>query len=137
MTIDYVFLKRIVNTMRDMPSYIVNVNILMDSVRNETCDKDDREYAEKFYGHMLLIRDTGAIEELTGHNLGVTHDNGTITGINDCSVRLTALGYDLCEMLNQKGIIERIKRIGISTAGELAKIVTGVVAQQLANKINL
>lgn len=127
MTIDYVYLKRILNKMRDMQSFMVDMDILADTMCSTTDD------TERFYGHMLLLCDCGAIEQLTGHNLGITYGPDGIAQRNNCTVRLTAHGYEIAELLNKNGALEKLKRLSISTVGEIAK----ALVQQVATKITI
>lgn len=94
MKTDYLFLNRILTGISEKQSHIVDVLELSEEVKQPHLAIGNNEYLDKFYGHLQLLKDAGAIVELCGRDLGVHYLNDGKFNCSDCQIRLTAAGYD-------------------------------------------
>lgn len=131
MSIDYVFLRRITVAMQESDGYIIDISILMETVRNQLTDNDDDAYVQKLFGHLLLLRDSGAIETLAGHNMGLRYDDSGKVLFNGGYIRMTASGYDLAKMLSNTTMLGKLKSLSITAVGELARICATAAANNI------
>ncbi len=123
MKIDYNYLKRLLNAIQAKNSHFVNVLSLADEMKKPRQIIDEDDYYDKFYGHLLLLKDNHAIEEVYGHNLGVQYTVEENVCCSDSFIRLTSSGYDFATLLNKEGVTEKIKKFTISSgiyAGKVA-----------------
>ena len=94
MKTDYLFLNRILTGISEKQSHIVDVLELSEEVKQPHLAIGNDEYLDKFYGHLQLLKDAGAIVELCGRDLGVHYLNDGKFNCSDCQIRLTAADYD-------------------------------------------
>ncbi len=89
MQIDYNFLQKICDAMRDNESFCIDVNTLYKALY----DTYDTKAADKLTGHLYFLEDEGLIEVLCGNLLGVD-----LKGKNTL-MRLTSKGYLKCSCI--------------------------------------
>ena len=114
MKIDYLFLKQLCNLMIEHESYTISTLELLDELKD--LQKSIADIDDKYYRHLLLLKDCHVIEEVTGRNLGCSYLTNESMLRADCLIRLTLSGYDFSEMLNKRGFIEKVKKMSISSA---------------------
>lgn len=137
MRTDYIFIKRILNTMQDMESYVAEVRLLAEEVKSSIDGQDEDVYLNKFFGHLQLLKDNNAIEVLKGDGVGAVY-NFNLKGyvsISGSLIRMTSKGYDLLNMLNKKGILEKLKDVTISGAIFASKEFATKTIENIVNKI--
>lgn len=121
MKTDYLFLNRILTGISEKQSHIVDVLELSEEVKQPHLAIGNDEYLDKFYGHLQLLKDAGAIVELCGRDLGVYYLNDGKFNCSDCQIRLTAAGYDLAKLLEEKNFVEKLKKMTVSSVVFAAK----------------
>ena len=121
MRIDYLFLKKMLTVITEKQSHIIDVLCLAEEMKQPHLAISDEEYLDKFYGHLQQLKDTGAIIELCGRDLGVHYLADGKINCSDCLIRLTAIGYDLAKLLDKKGFVDKLKQMTVSSAVFAAK----------------
>ncbi len=123
MKLDYAYLKQLLNAIQAKQSHFVNVMSLAQELKDTRLNIDEDDYYDKFYGHLFLLKDNRAIEEVYGHNLGVQYTADENVNCSDSFIRLTSSGYDFMTLLNKEGIADKIKKFTLSSgiyAGKIA-----------------
>lgn len=137
MKADYIFIKRMLNAMQDMDSHIIDVKVLAEEVKSSADNHCEDAYYDKFFGHLHLLKDNNAIEVLKGTGIGVAYcfNRQSNMMLENSYIRLTSQGYDFADMLNKKGILEKIKDVSVSSAIFLSKEISLKAIENLVDKI--
>lgn len=130
MQLDIRFLRKILNTIQEKQSHYVLTTELFEDV-SEFYDGMNREdYKDLFFGHLLLLKDNNVIEEIgSNNNLGIGYMANGISFVKT-KIRLTSTGYDFIKVLNQNGIVDKLKSYTIT---ECLKVVDIVIAHGISN----
>lgn len=135
MQLNITFLKRILNAIKDRDSHYVSVSEVMECAKPEFEEIDKESYKDVFYGHLLLLRDNGVIENISGcDNLGISYTHKGIT-TTDCKIRLTSKGYDFSKVLNKEGITEKLKRLTLTESIKVGEYILFKGIDQIVNML--
>lgn len=127
------FFKKILNIMQEKQSHYIFTTDLLEDVREECPEINREDFNDLFFGHLLLLKDNKVIEEIGGNdNLGIAYFEKGIHYVKT-KIRLTSKGYDFIKVLNQNGIVDKLKHYTIT---ECLKIVDIVIANSINNFMN-
>ncbi|EKP1575259.1 DUF2513 domain-containing protein [Salmonella enterica] len=136
MKIDYEELKRLLAVFLDSPEpFITLCDLGINTV-------DGKEEEDKLIFHTLLLVENGLISDshlCTGdpHAIGLVYTSRGI-GYRRVKIRLTQDGYDFANALNQRPVLERIKKELADAPFELVKDVSKQwLTQFIKNRIGL
>ncbi|MBS4773117.1 MAG: DUF2513 domain-containing protein [Proteobacteria bacterium] len=121
MKINYIYLKKIITAICERESHTVTTEDLLDTMNIP----DLRSEYDKFFGHLLILKDIGCIEEISPsskQSLGIIYNTDGLNSYGSCLIRLTSYGYDFLDVLNQPKILEKIKGLGLAAAAEVGKL---------------
>lgn len=133
MKVDYVFLKDLLNEMQSCDSFMIQTDELISFLYSDAKYTSEDEFMDKFFGHLNLLADVGAIEALVGNNFGATYSLNKLS-YHSAVIRLTSQGNNFAETLNNKHFFEKIKKMTIGISFELCKDILMDTARQLISK---
>lgn len=112
MELDYSFLKEILSTMEQNSEHEMDNFKIMEKLNIQ------KEREDKFIGHIRILADKGFIScENCKYPFGFSYTNYGVR-IDRTAYRITAIGYDFLEILENDTIFNKIKNFTISVAYE-------------------
>ncbi len=116
MNLDYVFLKQILDAMVQNDSHMMSS---MQLVGMLDINPDDEAQVDKFIGHIRILNDEAHIA-CNAQNLGFDEwIDGSVRF--DADYRITSRGYAFLDVLNDKKILNKIRKYSVATAFEVGK----------------
>lgn len=124
MPIDFIYLKKILNTMKDKSGYVINADDLFEETKPLFSADSEQLQFERFFGHLLLLLDNGMIAELSPsrYRLGLQYSSSGIASYCGAQIRLTSDGYAFSDALNESAFLQKIKGFSLAAAAEAGKL---------------
>lgn len=117
MKLDSDFIKEILTIIENEEDYVISSHTLMRELGIKT-----RAQERKFMGHILLLADNRLLESFPSkYPFGFVYCVGGEYSIVDVSYRLTARGYELIDILNNREIFEKVKNLSVDNALEVSR----------------
>ena len=117
MKFDPEFIKKILLIVEAEKDYVIGSHALMRELGIKT-----HEQERKFMGHILLMADSKLLESISAkYPFGFVYCVGGEYSIIDVNYRLTARGYELIDIINNKEIFEKVKHLSVDNALEVSR----------------
>ena len=119
MKLDYAFLKDILKALEERQSSLCANTELAQAV---FIDQKNDEQLDKFSGHLNILNDIGCVDcnvPDLGYHLNL--NSGGFWTIHVANIRLTNVGYEFLDILNEDTVFNKVKKFAASTALEIGK----------------